>query len=100
MVLDTLKEQDMQGAFQAWQEHREWCIAAQGDYLQGDGGQIEISYSYCFLQAQSLTFVITPHLIQTSQAHVLRLNSPGNLSVPRAGRDPLITFELSAFQVN
>ena len=38
-MLDKLKEQDFQGAFQVWQEHWELSITAQGDYLKGDGGR-------------------------------------------------------------
>uniref|UniRef100_A0A3Q1ERN1 Mos1 transposase HTH domain-containing protein n=1 Tax=Acanthochromis polyacanthus TaxID=80966 RepID=A0A3Q1ERN1_9TELE len=40
LVLDTLKQRDFQRAFQTWQERWERCIAAQGDYFDGDGGQI------------------------------------------------------------
>ena len=38
MVLNTLEEQDFQAAFQAWQQRWKRCIAAQGDYFEGDGG--------------------------------------------------------------
>lgn len=34
MVLETLKEQDSQGASQACQDHWERCLAALGDYLK------------------------------------------------------------------
>ncbi|XP_008294029.1 histone-lysine N-methyltransferase SETMAR-like isoform X2 [Stegastes partitus] len=40
VVLETLKKRDFQRAFQMWQERWERCIAAQGDYFDGDGGQI------------------------------------------------------------
>ena len=36
MVLDMLKEWYFQGASQAWQEHLERCITAQGDYPEGE----------------------------------------------------------------
>lgn len=48
MVLDTL-ERDFQGMFQAWQEYWEQCRAVQGDYFEGDSGQISIRYGFCSL---------------------------------------------------
>lgn len=39
-VLDGLQEKDFQGAFQKWQRRWDRCIAAQGNYFEGDGGQI------------------------------------------------------------
>jgi hypothetical protein len=38
-VLSTLREQDFQHAFQQWQQHWDRCIAAQGDYFEGDAAQ-------------------------------------------------------------
>jgi hypothetical protein len=38
-VLNTLTEHDFQDAFKKWQKHWEWCICAEGDYFEGDGGQ-------------------------------------------------------------
>ena len=34
-ILVTLQEQD----FQEWQRHWDWCVAAQGDYFEGDAAQ-------------------------------------------------------------
>ncbi|KAJ4446398.1 hypothetical protein ANN_13094 [Periplaneta americana] len=39
-VLDRLQERDFQEAFQKWQTRWDQCIAAQMDYLEGDGSQI------------------------------------------------------------
>jgi hypothetical protein len=36
-VLNALTEHDFQDAFEKWQ-HWEWCICAEGDYSDGDGG--------------------------------------------------------------
>jgi hypothetical protein len=38
-VLNTRTEQDFQDAFKQWQKRWEWCIRAEGDYFEGDGGQ-------------------------------------------------------------
>jgi hypothetical protein len=38
-MLNTLTEQDFQDAFTNQQKHWEWCICAEGDYFEGDGGQ-------------------------------------------------------------
>jgi hypothetical protein len=35
-VLRTLQEQDFQHAFQQWQRRWDRCVAAQGDYFEGD----------------------------------------------------------------
>jgi hypothetical protein len=37
-VLNTLTEHDYQDAFKIWQTLWEWCIYAEGDYFEGDGG--------------------------------------------------------------
>jgi histone-lysine N-methyltransferase SETMAR len=38
-VMDSLTPNDFKAAFQQWQEHCDRCIAAQGDYFEGDGVQ-------------------------------------------------------------
>jgi len=38
-VLGTLLEQDFQLAFQQWQWCWDRCVAAQGDYFEGDAAQ-------------------------------------------------------------
>jgi len=38
-VLGTLREQDFQHAFQQWQRSWDRCVAAQGDYFEGDVAQ-------------------------------------------------------------
>jgi hypothetical protein len=38
-VLGKLREQDFQHAFQQWQRHWDRCVAAQGDYFEGDATQ-------------------------------------------------------------
>ena len=38
-VLGTLCEQDFQNAFQQWQRRCNRCVAAQGDYIEGDAAQ-------------------------------------------------------------
>jgi hypothetical protein len=38
-VLGKLQEQDFQHAFQQWQQHWDRCVAAQGDYFEGDAAQ-------------------------------------------------------------
>jgi hypothetical protein len=37
-VLNTLAEQIFQDAFKEWQKCWEWCMWAEGDYFEGDGG--------------------------------------------------------------
>jgi hypothetical protein len=39
VVLNTLTEHGFQDGFKKWQKHWEWCINAEGDYLEDDGGQ-------------------------------------------------------------
>jgi len=41
-VLGTLREQDFQRAFQQWQRLWDRCVAAQGDYFEGDATKTEI----------------------------------------------------------
>jgi hypothetical protein len=38
-VLNTLSEHNFQDAFKKMQKHWEWCICAEGDYFEFDGGQ-------------------------------------------------------------
>jgi hypothetical protein len=38
-VLGTLREQDFQHAFQPWQRRWDRCVAAQGDYFEGNAAQ-------------------------------------------------------------
>jgi hypothetical protein len=38
-VLGRLREQDFQDAFQQWQRRWDRCVAAQGDYFEGDASQ-------------------------------------------------------------
>jgi len=38
-VLGTLREQDFQHAFQQWQRRWDLCVAARGDYFEGDVAQ-------------------------------------------------------------
>jgi hypothetical protein len=38
-VLDSIKENDFHGAFEAWKKSSDRCISAQGDYSEGDGSQ-------------------------------------------------------------
>ena len=35
-VIDTLKQEDFHGAFSKWLERYNKCIAAGGDYFEGD----------------------------------------------------------------
>jgi len=39
IVLGTLREQDFQHTFQQWQWRWDRCVAAQGDYFEGDAAQ-------------------------------------------------------------
>jgi hypothetical protein len=41
-VLGTLREQDIQHAFQQWQRRYNRCADAQGDYFEGDVAQTSI----------------------------------------------------------
>jgi len=41
-VLGTLREQDFQHAFQQWQRRWDQCVAAQGDYFEGDAAQTQV----------------------------------------------------------
>jgi hypothetical protein len=38
-VLGMLQEQDFQNAFQQWQRPWDRCVAAQGEYFEGDAAQ-------------------------------------------------------------
>jgi len=38
-VLGMLREQDFQYAFQQWQRRWDQCVAARGDYFEGDAAQ-------------------------------------------------------------
>jgi ATP-dependent helicase/DNAse subunit B len=38
-VLGKLREQDFQHAFQQWQRRWDRCVAAQGDYFEGNAAQ-------------------------------------------------------------
>jgi hypothetical protein len=38
-VLDRLREQDFHNAFQQWQRRWDRCVAAQGNYFEGDASQ-------------------------------------------------------------
>jgi hypothetical protein len=38
-VLDSIKENDFHGAFEAWKKLWDRCIRSQGDYLEEDGSQ-------------------------------------------------------------
>jgi transposase len=38
-VLGTLQEQNFKHAFQQWQRRWDRCVAAQGDYFEGDAAQ-------------------------------------------------------------
>jgi hypothetical protein len=38
-VLGTLREQDFRHTFQEWQQRWDGCVAAQGDYFEGDAAQ-------------------------------------------------------------
>jgi hypothetical protein len=38
-VLDSIKENDFHGAFEAWKERWDHCIRFQGDCFEGDGNQ-------------------------------------------------------------
>jgi hypothetical protein len=40
VVLNSIKENDFHGAFEAWTEQWDRCIRSQGDYFEGDGSQI------------------------------------------------------------
>jgi hypothetical protein len=38
-VLDSIKENDFHGAFEAWEEQWDRCIHSQEDYFERDGSQ-------------------------------------------------------------
>jgi hypothetical protein len=38
-VLDSIKENDLHGAFKAWKKRWDHCIHSQGDYFDGYGSQ-------------------------------------------------------------
>jgi hypothetical protein len=38
-VLNSIKENDFHGAFEAWKERWDLCIRSQGDYFERDGSQ-------------------------------------------------------------
>jgi hypothetical protein len=38
-VLDSIKENDFHGAFEAWEKRWDPCVRSQGDYFEGDGRQ-------------------------------------------------------------
>jgi hypothetical protein len=38
-VLDSIKENDFHGAFEAWKKRQDRCICSRGDYFEGDGSQ-------------------------------------------------------------
>jgi hypothetical protein len=38
-VLDSIKENDFHGAFEAWKKRWDRCTHSQGDYFEGDGCQ-------------------------------------------------------------
>jgi hypothetical protein len=38
-VLDSIKEIDLHGAFEAWKKRWDSCIRSQGDYFEGYGSQ-------------------------------------------------------------
>jgi hypothetical protein len=38
-VLNTLTKHNFQDAFKKWQKCLEWCVRAERDYFEGDGGQ-------------------------------------------------------------
>jgi hypothetical protein len=38
-VLNTLTEHDFQDAFRKWHKRWEWCILAERDFFEDDGGQ-------------------------------------------------------------
>jgi hypothetical protein len=39
VVLDSIKENDFHGAFEAWKKRVDCCILSQGDYFEGDVSQ-------------------------------------------------------------
>jgi hypothetical protein len=38
-VLNSIKENEFHGAFEAWKKWWGFCIHSQGDYFEGDGSQ-------------------------------------------------------------
>jgi hypothetical protein len=39
VVLNSIKENDFHGVFEAWKKIWDCCIRSQGDYFEGDGSQ-------------------------------------------------------------
>jgi hypothetical protein len=39
-VLDSIKENYLHGAFEAWKKTMDHCVLSQGNYFEGDGSQI------------------------------------------------------------
>jgi hypothetical protein len=42
-VLDSIIENDFNGAFEAWKKLWDHCMHSQGDYFEGDGSQNGVS---------------------------------------------------------
>jgi transposase len=40
-VMKMLTQNDFQQCFQSWKSHWDRCINAEGDYIEGDGGEYE-----------------------------------------------------------
>jgi hypothetical protein len=38
-VLDSIKENDFHGAFEAWKKRWDHCVRSKGDYFEGGGSQ-------------------------------------------------------------
>jgi hypothetical protein len=38
-VLNSIKENDFHGAFEAWKKRWDRCICSQGDYFEGESSQ-------------------------------------------------------------
>jgi hypothetical protein len=38
-VLNSIKESDFHGEFEAWKKRWDCCIRSQGDYFEGNGSQ-------------------------------------------------------------
>jgi hypothetical protein len=38
-ILDSIRENDFHGAFEAWKKRCDLCIHSEGDYFEGDGSQ-------------------------------------------------------------
>lgn len=61
ILLKTLTERYFKEAFQAWQERWEQCIAAQGEYFEGKGGQV-----FAFYRHSIRSFLTPLHMTITS----------------------------------